>query len=199
MCRRRQTPRTDGGESGRNRQAVACVSDSNAVGASTAVAQRASQHIRSIPDITGIRSRGVLAQGTQIGRSPRRGRWVVGVRLFGSVRELLYLTASKRGDFYAAFPQPVDPTPGLKPLDRHMSYHADGRRHFRIREGRRVMPMFEPVWLQPSGDFRGIEHLSNRQLAAANSNQPRETRGYGSGQRCCRISKGHILRERILA
>lgn len=84
------------------------------------------------------------------------------MKLFGANRELLHLIVSRRGDFYVAFPQPVDSMPSLRPLDRHVSYHAEGQHHFRVREGVRALPTpGEPVRLQPTRVFRGIEQLTH--------------------------------------
>jgi hypothetical protein len=85
-------------------------------------------------------------------------RMLVAIRIHGEERELFCVEATEKRDFYV-FLQQTHPANGLTPLDRHMSYHSDGRRHWRVKQGRKTLPTPGPVWRQPTRNFRGVELL----------------------------------------
>ncbi len=92
--------------------------------------------------------------------SKEKARWVVAMRLGGEARKLFKLHITKTGDYYIALLH-SNPPDGFSRLDRHMSYHQDGRRHLTVKAGGKKHPGTAKTvaMRQPTSDLKGVEAL----------------------------------------
>ena len=87
--------------------------------------------------------------------------WLVGLRFAGQDRKLFRIAVSPSGHYYISLRYGAYAPPGYPPLDCHMSYHADGRRHLKLKSGTLLHPACHDtvVMRQPTAHLGGVEQF----------------------------------------
>ncbi len=87
---------------------------------------------------------------------------MIAIRFGVEVRELVGVKTTPKGDIYVFPPYARTPIPLV---DVHMSKHASGERHLRVRFNGKCHPTPETkMKLQPASNFSGVELVSHNPL-----------------------------------
>jgi hypothetical protein len=95
--------------------------------------------------------------------STNERRYAIAVRDEGNLFVFMWIKRSMIGDVYAFMPRPHDPS-----INAHVSYHADGRYHFKSHnmDGRNKIMCQQKQ--KPDQDFIGAEHVLEQTITLSN-------------------------------
>jgi hypothetical protein len=82
-------------------------------------------------------------------------RLVIAMRFQGETKRLFDIRQGAAGDWYANLLD-ANPLAGFPPLERHMSYHAGGERHLKIRGW---PSLIGSATVPPPASIRGVQRL----------------------------------------